>query len=400
MASVSERTPVLPETPNRPASRWDGIVLVVFLAFGVILAIVDHELNLHTMLVESVHAVVITGMLIFCLVWQQRYPTIRSFGWPVILWGLFFLALGSWIDILDDPPALAWLSLNGIPFGRTWEQAFLKKILGYTAGVGMLAYGFFRWVPWMIQTRDQVHALNTRLSASNRQLRQMLTGLEDHLESQRLGISRELHDDVAQQLTALKVELQLLQQQSPAQTDSIRTLGASVSDVLKSVRQISRNLRPESLYSLGLVPAVAEFLDRLRLQYPDVSLSLDFNPPPDQTGSCLSLLNDRQKLHVFRIIQESVRNGLRHAGAQNVLVSLRDAAQQLTVTITDDGRGLPWQQLPTSDALIREGHLGIAGLRERAAELNATLTMGTADKDHGCQVSLMIDREQLPDEHP
>jgi signal transduction histidine kinase len=358
--------------------------LGLFITVGAVVSYLDHQLNFHTILVEVVHGLVVTSIFAFCLYCERKYPTIRQFGWRYIVIGLGLLAMGSWVDILDDPPTLSWLTLNGIPFGRSWEQAFLKKILGYTVGIGLVSYGLARWIPWMIQTRRDVELLNQKLGSANTQLNRIRMSLEDHIESERLNISRELHDDVAQQLTALKLQLQVCQkrlnQEQAALSDTanehLTALGDEISSILQSVRAISHNLRPESLYTLGLEDAFEQFLSKMRTQYPAVTLHFEIALPKDLanlSSEPISLdhaLEEHARLHLFRILQEGVRNALKHAQAKHISVRLEPASDLLSVSIVDDGKGLPWSSLPSDEILVSQGHLGLVGLKERVKALH------------------------------
>jgi two-component system sensor histidine kinase DegS len=302
--------------------------------------------------------------------------------------------LGAMVDILDDPPAFV---VGGVlfPFGPSWQVAFFKKTLGYTVGIALFAYGFFRWIPWMIKTRLDIHRLNLKLSNTNRNLNRALMSLDEHVESARITIARELHDDVAQQLTYVKIQLQLCRKalesgevervESARQT--LNEIGVTVSDALKSVRQISGDLRPESLFSIGLIPALEQFLEKLQQQYPDTQISLAFVPlDPQATHTRIeTVVNDQQLLHIYRVIQEGTRNALKHSEAKVIRIGLQEIAiahpisldqtTQLVVRIEDDGKGLPWKEIPLDDALISQGHLGIVGLKERVKALSGEFSL-------------------------
>jgi signal transduction histidine kinase len=369
-------------------------VLLCLLA-GVVLAYFDQVLLLNTLLLETVHALVVMAIFVACLVYERKYPHIRQFGWSSIVWGMAFLMVGATADILDDQPAFVlWGVL--FPFGPSWQVAFVKKTLGYTVGIALFAYGFFRWIPWMINTRLDIHRLNLKLSNTNRNLNRTLMSLDEHVESERLTISRELHDDVAQQLTYAKIQLQLyrkaLESDDPARVESARhtleQVGTTVSEALKSIRQISGDLRPESLFSIGLIPALEQFLEKLQQQYPETSVTLAFFPlDPQATHTRIEkVANDQQLLHLFRVIQEGTRNALKHAEARTIRIVLRESAldtatadksrtTRLQIRIEDDGKGLPWKEIPPDDALIAQGHLGIVGLKERVKALEGEFSL-------------------------
>lgn len=384
--------------------------VLLFFIIGGSLAYIDNQLRLNTLLLESVHALVVTTIFVFCLYYGQKYPHIRHFGWNSILWGMGLLMVGTWIDILDDPPQVCAYGQVSFPFGPSWQRAFLKKTLGYTIGIGLFAYGFFQWIPWMVKTRNDIHKLNQRLSSTNRNLNQALMSLDEHVESERVNISRELHDDVAQQLTFVNVQLQLyrkeLESADPQKVEmasaKLNEISANVSDALKSVRQISGNLRPESLYSLGLIPALEHFIEKLQQQAGNTQIDFRFIPLAGYSNSTRleKLASDQQLLHLFRVIQEGTRNALKHAKASHITVTLEEAVLsalidetqrfQLSIRIEDNGRGLPWPEIPSDDTLIQQGHLGIVGLKERVKALSGAFNLSNRPGKPGTILEIQI----------
>ena len=387
-------------------SKWEvpakwGVqawIFPVFLLIGALTAYLDAEWQMHTILVETVHALVVSVLFILCLLCQQRYPEVRQYGWSFVVWGVGLLMMGSWIDILDDPPTLHWLTFGDFQFGRSWQQAFMKKILGYTMGVALIAVGFVQWIPWMLSTQRVMNALNRKLRESSKALNQALLSRDESVESERLRISRELHDEVAQQLTSLKLQVQLaekLRSQKPAQfsewtEQGFAKLSHGVSEIIQSVRSISRNLRPESLYSLGFSPAIAQFLEQRGREHPEIQFILEdklfarnnaTSPLPEMNaGSHIEQrFSERARLHVFRMIQEAVRNAVKHSQAQQIQVIL----EPNRVIVQDDGRGFPWvhskRPKPSDDDLIQEGHFGLVGLFERASEAGVSCELQTAN---------------------
>lgn len=384
--------------------------VVLFLLLGCLLAYVDNELRLNTLLLESVHAFVVTAIFVACLIFERIYPHIRQFGWSRIVWGLAFLMIGTWTDLLDDPPFYASVDGFLFPFGPSWERAFVKKTLGYTTGIGLFAFGFFQWIPWMMSTRMDIHKLNIRLSHTNQNLNRALMSLDEHVESERVNISRELHDDVAQQLTFINIQLQLCRKEmesgEPERLENARRklteVGVNVSEALKSVRQISGDLRPQSLFSLGLIPALEHFIEKLHHQAPAVEINLQFEPiEPSATHTRIEkVANDQQLLHLFRVIQEGVRNSLKHGAPTAIQVALQESpipdaglrgeSTQLLIRIVDNGIGLPWKEIPSDETLISQGHLGIVGLKERVKALSGSFSLLSREDGPGACLEIRI----------
>ncbi len=364
-------------------------VLMIFLPLGALVAYLDHQWQFQTMLVETIHALIVTGILVFCWLCQRRYPDVKQYGWTAIVWGVAFLTIGSWVDLLDDPPALKVLTIHGIPFGRSWEQAFLKKILGYSGGIALIAYGFFQWIPWMIKSRLDVQHLNTRLSDSNQKLSRILRSLDDHIEADRLSIARELHDEVAQELTSLNLQLQLCQREIIARPEQaaerLNTVGSQVKAALQSVRDISRNLRSDSLVQLGFLTALDQFIDKLKVQYPELSILLSVGEHADAIRQFTDAnYSESQQLHLLRIIQEAIRNAIKHSGASIIETRIHcEPLGAMTVQVLDNGKGLPWTTLPSDNILVQAGHLGLVGLKERVAELGGAFSFHTLTAQAG-----------------
>jgi signal transduction histidine kinase len=372
--------------------RRDILIFSGLILIGALVAYLDHAFNMQTLLVEAIHAITVTILLICAIFCQRRYPEIRHVGWNKIVLGLIFLTIGSWVDLLDDPPTMALFQIMGVPFGRSWEEAFLKKILGYSAGILLIAYGFFQWIPWMFNTRSNVQKLNERLSQANQNMNQVLKSLDEHIESERLTISRELHDDVAQQLTFLNIQLQLclkeLQHAPEKVADRIKSISQQISETLKSVRQISSDLRPEPLYALGLIPALEQFVDKMRQQAPGVAIRLN-NLQAETHTPIERQLDDRALFHLFRVLQEGIRNALKHSQASQIEVLIQEEPELFRFVVEDNGIGLPWENIPSDETLVKQGHLGIVGLKERVKELSGTFEMKNKPGD-GAQMEIVI----------
>jgi signal transduction histidine kinase len=179
-------------------------------------------------------------------------------------------------------------------------------------------------------------------------------------------------------------------------------MGGSVSEALKSVRQISGNLRPESLFSLGLIPALEHFVEKLQNQAPETRIRFHFIPLPGYENATRleKLLNDQQLLHLLRVIQEGTRNALKHARASEIQVTVSEESmpnihgerlgERLRIAIQDNGRGLPWPQIPPDEQLIQDGHLGIVGLKERVKVLGGTFSLSNRSEQSGAILEIQI----------
>jgi two-component system, NarL family, sensor histidine kinase UhpB len=205
----------------------------------------------------------------------------------------------------------------------------------------------------------------SELEQSRELLRQLSTKLVEAREEERRRIARELHDELGQRLTALKMELSgWVVASSPAgpeqRVDEMLTM---LDETLASVRRISADLRPLMLDDLGLNAAI-EWLarDAGRRMGVEVTLHLDESEPE---------VDDRLATAIFRMIQEALTNVARHARATEVRIALRRSDTELVLTVEDDGIGYPERSMQ------RAGSLGLLGLRERAGMFGGRLELGS-----------------------
>jgi signal transduction histidine kinase len=202
------------------------------------------------------------------------------------------------------------------------------------------------------------------LEQSRRELRRLSANLVDAREEERRRIARELHDELGQRLTALKMELSALA--SPTRRSARdRRVGAMldmVDETVASVRRIATELRPLMLDDLGLNAAI-EWLAAgwARRMGVGVSLRLAEDIPP---------VGDAAAIAVYRMVQEALTNVARHARATEVRVETRYDGDQFVLSVEDNGRGFPER------SMYREGSHGLMGIRERAYILGGQLEIG------------------------
>ena len=182
-------------------------------------------------------------------------------------------------------------------------------------------------------------------------------------ENERHRLSRELHDDIGQLLTAAKLQSEWLQRRLPQELQGQCTvLGNTLSETLAKVRDVSAILNPRQLSSLGLEASLrAHLLKTLE------------NSPTHWSLECqqrLTGIPEEMAVAAFRITQEAVTNMQRHAQAHNLVVRLQRLPEGLSLTIYDDGQGFS----PALDP-GREGQRGMAGMAERIDQLGGSLSV-------------------------
>lgn len=219
---------------------------------------------------------------------------------------------------------------------------------------------------------------------NNEELRELIDHQARIREDERKRIAREIHDELGQYLLALRIDISLLKDESndkkPLRDERVDKILAHVDSTVKSVRTIINNLRPAVL-DLGLIPALEwQALDfqrrnKIRCEFvtSDENLSLD----------------DEPSTVLFRVLQETLTNVVRHAKASYVRIDLSTDKGWLFMRVADNGIGLP----KVRNRAIKS--FGLAGIRERISMLNGEFSIETSDA--GTALTFTIPYEQPND---
>ena len=251
--------------------------------------------------------------------------------------GLRAIALGDYANRL---PALPGREARGL------GEAF--NSMAQSVQDGMLA-------------REKARAATVAL-AENRELTQVI---QTRIEEVRRQIARELHDDLGQQLTAIKSLGFAISHRAQGQdvriAESARMVVECADAMYESVHQMVGQLRPPALDRFGLADALQDLVEQAGTQHPGVHIQL-------QIDGALDAVHGELATALYRIAQESLTNALRHAQAQLISLHVRMQPQQITLEVCDDGRGLhpDWEL---------RGHFGVIGMRERAQGLGGSFAM-------------------------
>jgi signal transduction histidine kinase len=221
--------------------------------------------------------------------------------------------------------------------------------------------------------------LRLRFLRRNSRARRKLKTLSERLlliqEEERSRIARELHDDLGQSLTALKMDVVGLVQ-SPGNTAIRDRILQTIDATVSAVQRISAELRPSALDDLGLVAAIESegqrFEERSGIEC-ELSLPAELEVSPVVSAS------------IYRIVQEALTNVARHSNATRVEVRLRDRPEELLLEVRDDGRGITAAE--ARDPLS----FGLIGIRERAELIGATVQFEGVE-GRGTIVSVRIPR--------
>ncbi|MBI3781867.1 MAG: sensor histidine kinase, partial [Deltaproteobacteria bacterium] len=213
-------------------------------------------------------------------------------------------------------------------------------------------------------------------------LRQLSKRMVQISESTMQRVSHELHDDLGQALTAVKMDLGRFDRDLPADSPlhgQIQETREQIAQVLQSVRTLSQLLRPAVLDDLGLIPAIRSYCSRFGER---TSIPINLSLPPAETR-----LPQPIEVAVYRVLQESLTNVARHAAARRVDIQLTVDVSNARLTVEDDGCGFDTgQQL---DAALENHGMGLLGMRERAEVYGGRLSIESQPR-RGTRVTLSV----------
>jgi len=230
-----------------------------------------------------------------------------------------------------------------------------------------------------VQSRTrEIHSNITALKKAQDQLRRLSAGIMASQEKERSAIARELHDELGQVLTALRMDSVWLQERlkgSDARAaERALTMCQLIDKNIEDVRGMAFRLRPGVLDDLGLVDALDWYTtDFERRTEITCVFEYDNVPPLSETVATVA----------YRITQEAITNVTRHAFASRVEVELKARNSRLTLAVIDDGRGFDPLELSDSEGL------GVAGMRERASLVGGTLEV-YSQAGKGCRVLFTV----------
>jgi signal transduction histidine kinase len=257
------------------------------------------------------------------------------------------------------------------------------ELLGLTMVVGLSVAGISMRQLFRLERRAELQ--RRRTEHAERELRSLSQQLVQAQEEERKSISRELHDEIGQMLTGLRMELGNLGrlQNTSGAAFSERLLEAKnlTESTLRSVRDMAMGLRPSMLDDLGLVAAL-EYQAREFSRRSGIEIRL-------QADGELNRLSEPVRTCIYRVVQESLTNCARHARAQKVQVALSGGQEDISLKVTDDGIGFN----PDLDR-----GLGLIGLEERVKKLCGNVSI-SSQSGRGTRLEVKIPLEALAREH-
>lgn len=226
------------------------------------------------------------------------------------------------------------------------------------------------------------------LIKSEQKLRALASHLQSVREEERATIARELHDELGQILTSVKMNLMMMSKQVIQEDESfdktifeseIQSMNEMIEHSIKRLKKLISELRPEVLDNLGLIPAiewlVGQFISRS-------GIKLNFSHQVKNIN-----LPKETQLNIYRIIQESLTNVLRHSGATEVNLNILDSEDNLCIVVSDNGKGFYPEKLDPLHSI------GITGMKERALTFGANFRIDSSPGS-GTKVLLSVPKNQ------
>jgi PAS domain S-box-containing protein len=198
----------------------------------------------------------------------------------------------------------------------------------------------------------------------------------DAQEKERAEIGKELHDNVNQILSTAKLYLELARSDEKERLNLISRSTENIFNAINEIRAISRSLVPPSIGDLGIIESINDLMENVRATK---RLNAEFY----YTAGIESLINEKQQLMLFRIIQEQVNNVLRHAEATNLIIELMVDASIVDLTISDNGKGFD-----KANNKLKRG-VGLANIASRTELFNGEVNLITAP-GKGCTLNIHI----------
>ena len=200
-------------------------------------------------------------------------------------------------------------------------------------------------------------------------------------EKERAEIGKELHDNVNQILSTSRLYLELATNDEKERINLIKRSYDNIYDAINEIRSISRSLVPPSVGDIGLIESIEDLVENIRATK---KLYVEFY----HEGDIDNLLGQKQKLMLFRIIQEQINNVLKHADAKNVVIELMIDGHVVNLAVSDDGKGFDFEEVKNHKGV------GLQNIASRTELFNGKINIVTAP-DKGCKLNIHVPISKL-----
>ena len=220
---------------------------------------------------------------------------------------------------------------------------------------------------------DRANQMTAKARMAEGHIRTLTQELIKAQENERLKISHDLHDNIAQNLSALKLACETLFHDQPTVSNELKGKVSSLSKILQkcisSVRDLSYGLRPPGLSQLGLVRTISRYCHEFSNEN---EMTVDFS----STDMDDLRLNFDTEINLYRVVQEALNNIRKHADAKHVIIRLTSSAPNIILTIEDNGKGFdPKKRLLSA---LNEKRMGLWSMEERVSLLNGIMNIQSA----------------------
>lgn len=309
------------------------------------------------------------------------YAPIAPTRWGLLIdepWANVVAPMFQYAVLLPVVLALvAVVALGAIYFGVRY---FIRPLENLVQAAQRIAFGDYHAAAQRVggvreieELRETLDSMAHQVSDAHEAMQNYIVAITHSQEDERKHLARELHDDTIQTLIAVQQRIEMAQRtlnRDPAlAATKLGELKELTTEATEHVRGFVRDLRPTYLDELGLIPALE-------------TIAREANASFTVQGEEQRLDAERE-LVLFRITQEALRNVSKHARASQVDVTLAFAADEVTVTIQDNGRGFDAPESPSSYA--RAGHFGLMGMQERAQLFGGNVYV-KSERDKGTKV--------------
>ncbi len=272
------------------------------------------------------------------------------------------------------------------PFLNASLYSLIALIIGVTAG----AFSFIKITRPMIDNLEQSLETATQAQRSMREYQESLKAMTHRLiyiqEEERNRVSKDFHDVSGQVLSALKIYINILGKkvayQNPQLVGDVDKIREYVDMVTEQLRIQATALRPTEIEIAGLSIAVGNLCETIGGKYEgEINFQTEEIPPIDDTAS----------IFLYRVVQEALKNIIRHANASKIDVSIAQKNGSLLITIQDDGKGFS-----VENTLTKPTSLGLMGMVERMVSVGGTLEIVSVPGD-GTQITAIYPLPELPE---
>lgn len=255
-------------------------------------------------------------------------------------------------------------------------RAFLVRMMAFALSLGTVVALVTTYRVTVLERQHETQSI--KIQEAEADLRRLSRRLVQAQETERKSLSRELHDEVGQTLTALGMELANIEDARVASTEVFQSRLEDAkrlnAEAMRSIRGLAMGLRPSMLDDLGLEPAL-QWQGREFSRHTGVAANVDVDGNIDE-------LDEGQRTCIYRVVQEALTNCARHAQAKRVNVSVKQNSQRVEVVVRDDGIGFD---------PLRAGRIGsgLMGMKERGQAIGGNLLV-TSRKGVGTTVTLTV----------